>query len=108
MADEDPLFDPLRRELQKQLLRYVVGRTMFCPVAVACKGNILDVQDAVLMEHATLAPSVACSACFEEMGRRTGESLGIEDFDFAKHLTDNGVEITDGRQLYRKETRHRG
>lgn len=42
----DPLIDPLRIKLTRELLRYAVGRAIFCSIT----GEILDVRTAVYYE----------------------------------------------------------
>jgi len=54
----------LRPNLERQLLKYAVGRAITCPYC----GNILDVREAVLVDTTTL-----CRACFLEVIRYTRE-----------------------------------
>lgn len=40
----DPFFSPLVEKMRKELLRYLVSKTMFCPVS----GRVLDVRTCVV------------------------------------------------------------
>lgn len=76
----------LRPQLDKQLLRWAVGREISCR---GC-GAILDVRRAVLADSPTVGSVVVCGTCWDKAGEHV-------------RATCPDVEVTDGRKLGREE-----
>jgi len=56
-VDADPIFDPLKKHLREQLLRYIVGRTITCPRT----GEVLDFRTCVVLNDADGDPHTVLS-----------------------------------------------
>lgn len=65
--DNDPIFSPLVRTMQRNLLRYAVGRKIFCPGA-SCGGDVLDARRAV-----AAGSTVICVKCWKALDDETRE-----------------------------------
>lgn len=97
MARMDDFSLGFRLQLRGELLRYAVGRQMFCKHE-ACGQVMLDCDDAVLLEvtqDGNTRTQVLCSDCFEE---RT-ELVTEDEWDAA--VASGRIEVTDGRELRR-------
>ena len=55
------LMDGMAGMLNRQLLRYAIGRALTCPVC----DIILDHRDAVLVTLDDQTPQIQCGACFD-------------------------------------------
>lgn len=76
----------LEEKLNRELLRYAVGRAIFCP---SCE-KVLDIGDAVLMMRRDGgATAVLCGTDYDRMRDRLS---AVDDAAFLA-----AVEITDGR-----------
>jgi len=84
-----------RLHLRGELLRYAVGRQMFCRHE-ECGQVVLDCEDAVLMETGGRS-QVLCPECFEARTRLITE----DEWDAA--VATGKIEVTDGRELRRFE-----
>lgn len=83
----DPVLDPLRRELYTQLLRYQVGREIFCPGAT-CGGTVLDARRAVGIGSTTV-----CTVCWAGLtGDQRDQLLQLAE--------DHKIELLDGPALH--------
>ena len=86
----EPISD-LQLCISKQLLRYAVSRSIFCPT---CKG-ILDVRRAVLAETSALSV-IECASCWESTVEGMRERLGGDRA--AEILAE--LDVTDGREIH--------
>ena len=81
--------DFLREELGRNLLRYAVGQAMgTCP----CCGESMDASDAVLLAHGD-STALACATCYDRP---------------AGSFTAGGVEVIDGRTLWKRRPASHG
>ncbi len=67
--DADPIFSPLVRTMKRNLLRYMVGRVIFCPGAT-CGGQVLDVRRAV-----AAGSTVICVTCWQGLDAETQQAV---------------------------------
>jgi hypothetical protein len=76
IADDDPIFSPLVRTMKKNLLRYMVGRVIFCPGAT-CGGQVLDARRAI-----AAGSTVICVKCWQGLDIETQQAvLALGDTD---------------------------
>jgi hypothetical protein len=68
-TEADPIFDPFRRMLAKNLLRSLVGRDIFCKGAT-CGGQVLDARRAV-----AAGSTVICVKCWQGLGSEIQQQL---------------------------------
>lgn len=74
----DPIFDPMRKHLRRETLKFAVQTAMFCP---RCQG-ILDVKTAVMLEDSRNGRFViACAPCSERAPFDGSYSPTIEQYD---------------------------
>lgn len=85
----DPVLDPLRRELLGSLLRYQVGRVIFCPGA-ACGGQVLDWRRAVGIGSHTV-----CTTCWGSLSAEQRNQV----IDLAAETQPAPTELLDGPAL---------
>lgn len=93
-TDANEIFSQLERHLKLNMLRWHVGRVIFCP---SCRA-VLDYRRAVEIEvtqGANLVKSlVVCASCFDGKVKENTEAMIHR---LSSHSL--SVEITDGRQL---------
>ena len=103
---DDPVLGPnplthFEGHLKFEVVKYAVGRAIFCPTKAVCGGKLLDARNAV---HLSNKPgekpefsAIACGECFDELLRRGEEKLG-EPYTAAV-LEQRGIDVYDGRVL---------
>lgn len=87
----DPLFDPFRRTIMRNLLRWQVGQAITCPGRY-CEGAVLDARRAV-----GIGSHVVCTTCWGSLSdedRQRVVDAAASTLRFAP------VELLDGPALH--------
>lgn len=83
------LTTPMQREINKQLLKHIAGKLIFCPIC----GDIMDYRRTVAVSFmkgdTPVATKGCCGSCFDDVMRGSAERIAKEH-----GLT---LDIVDGR-----------
>jgi hypothetical protein len=68
-TEPDPIFDPFRAMLSKNLLRSLVGRDIFCK-GMTCGGKVLDARRAI-----AAGSTVICVECWQGLDAKLQQQV---------------------------------
>jgi hypothetical protein len=86
----------MERIVKRNMLKYQVAQTMFCPYCHACLDTERAVSVDVMRSDKLIASKIACAECWDRGKERLNAMLQANGYT---------IDVTDGRELFKRGAR---